>query len=200
LEHPNPRFVSRLTKDTVALILAGGRGSRLYELTDWRAKPALYFGGKFRIIDFPLSNCINSGIRRVGVLTQYKAHSLIRHIQVGWSHFKRELGEYVEVLPASQRNSPNWYQGTADALYQNLDIIRAANPKYVMVLSGDHVYQMDYGNILAYHVESKAKLTVSCLEVPVEEAANAFGVMTVDANDRILRFDEKPAGPTPVPG
>lgn len=200
LEHPNPRFVSRLTKDTLALILAGGRGSRLYELTDWRAKPALYFGGKFRIIDFPLSNCINSGIRRVGVLTQYKAHSLIRHIQVGWSHFKRELGEYVEVLPASQRNSPNWYQGTADALYQNVDIIRAANPKYVMVLSGDHVYQMDYGNILAYHVENKAKLTVSCLEVPVEEAASAFGVMTVDDQDRILRFDEKPANPTPVPG
>lgn len=200
LEHPNPRFVSRLTKDTLALILAGGRGSRLYELTDWRAKPALYFGGKFRIIDFPLSNCINSGIRRVGVLTQYKAHSLIRHIQVGWSHFKRELGEYVEVLPASQRNSPNWYQGTADALYQNVDIIRAANPKYVMVLSGDHVYQMDYGNILAYHVENKAKLTVSCLEVPVEEAAGAFGVMTVDDQDRVLRFDEKPAAPTPVPG
>jgi len=200
LEHPNPRFVSRLTKDTLALILAGGRGSRLYELTDWRAKPALYFGGKFRIIDFPLSNCINSGIRRVGVLTQYKAHSLIRHIQVGWSHFKRELGEYVEVLPASQRNSPNWYQGTADALYQNVDIIRAANPKYVMVLSGDHVYQMDYGNILAYHVENKAKLTVSCLEVPVEEAAGAFGVMSVDEQDRVLRFDEKPAVPTPVPG
>jgi glucose-1-phosphate adenylyltransferase len=200
MEHPNPRFVSRLTKDTLALILAGGRGSRLYELTDWRAKPALYFGGKFRIIDFPLSNCINSGIRRVGVLTQYKAHSLIRHIQVGWSHFKRELGEYVEVLPASQRNSPNWYQGTADALYQNVDIIRAANPKYVMVLSGDHVYQMDYGNILAYHVEKKAKLTVSCVEVPVEEAAGSFGVMTVDENDRVLRFDEKPAAPTPVPG
>jgi glucose-1-phosphate adenylyltransferase len=200
LEHPNPRFVSRLTKDTLALILAGGRGSRLYELTDWRAKPALYFGGKFRIIDFPLSNCINSGIRRVGVLTQYKAHSLIRHIQVGWSHFKRELGEYVEVLPASQRNSANWYQGTADALYQNLDIIRAANPKYVMVLSGDHIYQMDYGNILAYHVEKKAKLTVSCVEVPLEEAAGSFGVMTVDADDRVQRFDEKPAAPTPVPG
>lgn len=200
VEHPNPRFVSRLTKDTLALILAGGRGSRLHELTDWRAKPALYFGGKFRIIDFPLSNCINSGVRRVGVLTQYKAHSLIRHIQVGWSHFKRELGEYVEVLPASQRNSPSWYQGTADALYQNVDIIRAANPKYVMVLSGDHIYQMDYGSILAYHVDSGAKLTVSCVEVPVEEAANAFGVMTVDEEDRVLRFDEKPANPTPVPG
>jgi glucose-1-phosphate adenylyltransferase len=199
-EHPNPRFVSRLTKDTLALILAGGRGSRLYELTDWRAKPALYFGGKFRIVDFPLSNCINSGIRRVGVLTQYKAHSLIRHIQVGWSHFKRELGEYVEILPASQRNSSNWYQGTADALYQNLDIIRAANPKYVLVLSGDHVYQMDYGPIIAHHVESGAKLTVSCIEVPIEEAAGAFGVMTVDAKDRVLRFDEKPEHPTPVPG
>lgn len=199
-EHPNPRFVSRITKDTLALILAGGRGSRLHELTDWRAKPALYFGGKFRIVDFPLSNCVNSGIRRIGVLTQYKAHSLIRHIQVGWSHFKRELGEYVEVLPASQRNSPNWYQGTADALYQNVDIIRAANPKYVMVLSGDHIYQMDYGNILAYHVEHGAPLTVSCVEVPVEEAASAFGVMTVDDNDKIQRFDEKPATPTPVPG
>lgn len=200
VEHPNPRFVSRLTKDTLALILAGGRGSRLHELTDWRAKPALYFGGKFRIIDFPLSNCVNSGIRRIGVLTQYKAHSLIRHIQVGWSHFKRELGEYVEVLPASQRNSPSWYQGTADALYQNVDIIRAANPKYVMVLSGDHIYQMDYGSILAYHVDSGAKLTVSCVEVPVEEAAGAFGVMTVDEEDRVLRFDEKPEQPTPVPG
>lgn len=199
MEHPNPRYVSRLTKDTLALILAGGRGSRLYELTDWRAKPALYFGGKFRIIDFPLSNCINSGIRRVGILTQYKAHSLIRHIQVGWSHFKRELGEYIEVLPASQRNSPNWYQGTADALYQNLDIIRASNAKYVMVLSGDHIYQMDYGTMLAQHTEKKAKLTVSCIEVPIEEAAGSFGVMTVDDKDRILRFDEKPEHPTPVP-
>lgn len=200
LEHPNPRFVSRLTKDTLALILAGGRGSRLFELTNWRAKPALYFGGKFRIIDFPLSNCVNSGIRRIGVLSQYKAHSLLRHIQVGWSHFKRELGEYVEVLPASQRNSPNWYQGTADALYQNLDIIRAANPKYVMVLSGDHIYHMDYGTILADHVEKNSKLTVSCVEVPIEEAAGAFGVLTVDENDRVLRFTEKPANPTPVPG
>lgn len=200
LEHPNPRFVSRLTKDTLALILAGGRGSRLFELTNWRAKPALYFGGKFRIIDFPLSNCVNSGIRRIGVLSQYKAHSLLRHIQVGWSHFKRELGEYVEVLPASQRNSPNWYQGTADALYQNQDIIRAANPKYVMVLSGDHIYHMDYGTILADHVEKNSKLTVSCVEVPIEEAAGAFGVMTVDENDRVLRFTEKPANPTPVPG
>ncbi len=193
---PNSRFVSRLTRDTVALVLAGGRGSRLHELTDWRAKPALHFGGKFRIIDFPLSNCVNSGIRRVGILTQYKAHSLIRHVMHGWSHFKNELGEYVEILPASQRYSPNWYQGTADALYQNIDIIQEQFPKYVLVLSGDHVYQMDYGSMLAAHVESGADLTVSCIEVPIEEAAGAFGVMTVDENDRIRRFDEKPASPT----
>lgn len=193
---PNSRFVSRLTRDTVALVLAGGRGSRLHELTDWRAKPALHFGGKFRIIDFPLSNCVNSGIRRVGILTQYKAHSLIRHVMHGWSHFKNELGEYVEILPASQRYSPNWYQGTADALYQNIDIIQEQKPKYVLVLSGDHIYQMDYGAMLAAHVESGSDLTVSCIEVPIEEAAGAFGVMTVDDNDRIRRFDEKPANPT----
>lgn len=193
---PNSRFVSRLTRDTVALVLAGGRGSRLHELTDWRAKPAVHFGGKFRIIDFPLSNCVNSGIRRVGILTQYKAHSLIRHVMHGWSHFKSELGEYVEILPASQRFSPNWYQGTADALFQNIDIIAEQNPKYVLVLSGDHVYKMDYGSMLAAHVESGADLTVSCIEVPIEEAARSFGVMTVDASDRIVRFDEKPAEPT----
>jgi len=193
---PNSRYVSRLTRDTMALILAGGRGSRLHELTDWRAKPALHFGGKFRIIDFPLSNCVNSGIRRVGVLTQYKAHSLIRHLIRGWSHFKKELGEYVEILPASQRYSPNWYQGTADAIYQNLDIILAEAPKYVLVLSGDHVYQMDYGSMLAYHVEKGADITVSCIEVPIEEASGAFGVMTVDDKNKIIRFDEKPKHPT----
>ncbi|PCK08579.1 MAG: glucose-1-phosphate adenylyltransferase [Alteromonadaceae bacterium] len=193
---PNSRFVSRLTRDTVALVLAGGRGSRLHELTDWRAKPALHFGGKFRIIDFPLSNCINSGIRRVGILTQYKAHSLIRHVMHGWSHFKNELGEYVDILPASQRYSPNWYQGTADAIYQNIDIIAEQKPKYVLVLSGDHIYQMDYGSMLAQHVESGANLTVSCIEVPIDEAAGAFGVLTVDDENRIQRFDEKPANPT----
>ena len=193
---PNARFVSRLTRDTIALVLAGGHGSRLHELTDWRAKPALYFGGKFRIIDFPLSNCINSGIRRVGILTQYKAHSLIRHIMHGWSHFKTELGEYVEVLPASQRYSSQWYQGTADALYQNIDIIAAQKAKYVLVLSGDHIYKMDYGAMLADHVETGADLTVSCIEVPIEEAAGNFGVMTIDSDNRILRFDEKPAHPT----
>jgi len=200
---PNSRYVSRLTRDTVAVILAGGRGSRLHELTDWRAKPALHFGGKFRIIDFPLSNCVNSGIRRVGILTQYKAHSLIRHVMAGWSHFKKELGEYVEVLPASQRYSANWYQGTADAIYQNIDILREQKPKYILVLSGDHIYQMDYGPMIANHVETGADLTVSCIEVPIEEAAGSFGVMTVDENNQIVRFDEKPEEPTElddVPG
>src|SRR6056300_42261 len=134
MEHPNPRYVSRLTKDTLAIVLAGGRGSRLCELTDWRAKPALYFGGKFRIIDFPLSNCINSGIRQIGVLTQYKAHSLILHIQRGWSFLRGEFGEFVELLPAQQRIENNWYAGTADAIYQNLDIFRNHNPDYVLVL------------------------------------------------------------------
>jgi glucose-1-phosphate adenylyltransferase len=196
----SPRYISRLTKDTLALVLAGGRGSRLYELTDWRAKPALYFGGKYRIIDFPLSNCINSGIRRVGVLTQYKSHSLVRHLVRGWSHFKKELGEFIEILPASQRYSQDWYQGTADAVYQNMDIIRAEKPKYVMILSGDHIYQMDYGDMLAQHVERGADMTVSCLEVPIEEAAGAFGVISVDEEGRVTAFDEKPAHPTPIPG
>ena len=193
------RYISRLTKDTVALILAGGRGSRLHELTAWRAKPAVYFGGKFRIIDFPLSNCVNSGIRRIGVLTQYKAHSLIGHVVRGWTHFRTELGEGVNVLPASQRTSDAWYAGTADAIYQNLDIIRSQRPKYVLVLSGDHIYKMDYGKMLAYHVENEADMTVSCLEVPIEEAAGAYGVITVNDSNRILRFDEKPAQPTPSP-
>jgi glucose-1-phosphate adenylyltransferase len=200
MQDQNPRYVSRLTKNTLALVLAGGRGSRLYELTNWRAKPALYFGGKYRIIDFPLSNCINSGIRRVGVLTQYKAHSLVRHIVRGWSHFKKELGEYVEILPASQRFSDDWYQGTADAIYQNLDIIRAEMPDYVMILSGDHVYKMDYGPMLVEHVESGADMTVCCLEVPIEEAAGAFGVVQVDAAMRVTGFQEKPANPSPIPG
>lgn len=196
----DPRYVSRLTRKSLALILAGGRGSRLHELTEWRAKPAVAFGGKFRIIDFPLSNCINSGIRRVGVLTQYKAHSLIRHLVNGWGKFQGELGEFVEILPASQRTGEEWYVGTADAVYQNLDIIRTYQPEYVLILSGDHIYKMDYGPMLAFHTERGADLTVSCLEVPVEEAAGAFGVMTVDENNRILRFDEKPQKPTPIPG
>jgi glucose-1-phosphate adenylyltransferase len=194
-----PRFVSKLTRDTYALILAGGRGSRLYELTSWRAKPALYFGGKFRIIDFPLSNCINSGVRRVGVVTQYKSHSLVKHLVRGWGHFKKELGEGVEILPASQRYSENWYLGTADAVYQNLDIIRDEIPQYVLILSGDHVYRQDYGDMLAYHAETNADMTVSCMVVPIDEAANSYGVMTVDSNDRIIDFNEKPADPAQLP-
>ncbi|HMX16464.1 MAG TPA: glucose-1-phosphate adenylyltransferase [Rhodocyclaceae bacterium] len=194
------RFVSRLTRHCMALVLAGGQGSRLYELTAWRAKPAVPFGGKFRIIDFPLSNCVNSGIRQIGVLTQYKAHSLIQHLVLGWSYFKRELGEYMEVLPASQRVGGEWYQGTADAIYQNLDIIRTHRPEYVMVLSGDHIYKMDYGPMLAFHVESGADMTVSCLEVPLAEAARAYGVMQIDGEQRIVGFEEKPAEPKPIPG
>lgn len=195
----NQRFISRLTKDTYALILAGGKGSRLHELTGWRAKPSVYFGGKFRIIDFPLSNCVNSGIRQIGVATQYKAHSLIQHLVHGWGQMNYNMGEFVDVLPASQRTSDAWYKGTADAVYQNIDILRARNPKYIMVLSGDHIYKMDYGEMLAYHVDNKADMTVSCIEVPVEEAAGAFGVMTIDENFRIKRFDEKPKKPTPLP-
>ena len=191
------RRISNLTKDTYALVLAGGRGSRLFELTDRRAKPATFFGGKFRIIDFPLSNCINSGIRRVGIATQYKSHSLIRHVNRGWGHFKKELGESIEILPASQQTGEGWYLGTANAVFQNIDIIRHELPKYVMILSGDHVYRMDYGPLLA---ENGADMTVCCIEVPVEEAAGSFGVMTVDESSRVRRFDEKPAQPSEVPG
>ena len=194
------RHVSRLTRDSLALILAGGRGSRLYELTDWRAKPGLYFGGKYRIIDFPLSNCINSGVRRIGVLTQYKAHSLIRHLVHGWSWFQAGSREFVEILPASQRVGGEWYRGTADAVYQNLDIIRTHTPSYVLILSGDHVYKMDYGPFLAAHADTKADMTVSCVELPCEEAAGQFGVMTVDETGRVIAFDEKPEDPNPVPG
>ena len=192
------RYVSQLTKESLAIILAGGKGSRLHELTHYRAKPALHFGGKFRLIDFPLSNCINSGMRRVGILTQYKAHSLMRHVIRGWGHFNRDLGEFVDLLPATQQTSSSWYQGTADAFYQNLDFIRSENPKYVVVLSGDQVYRMDYGAILADHAESQADMTIACLEVPVEEAAGAFGVMEVNGENRITGFEEKPEKPVPL--
>jgi glucose-1-phosphate adenylyltransferase len=179
------RFVSRLTRSTLALILAGGRGSRLRQLTLWRAKPAVPFGGKFRIIDFPLSNCLNSGIRMIGVLTQYKAHSLIQHIQQGWSFLRGEFKEFVEILPAQQRIQDSWYAGTADAIYQNLDIIRTHKPEYVLVLAGDHVYKMDYGTMIARHVESGADMTVGCIEVPLKEA-QAFGVISVDADGQVV--------------
>lgn len=193
------RFVSRLTRSTLALILAGGRGSRLKHLTLWRAKPAVPFGGKFRIIDFPLSNCVNSGIRSIGVVTQYKAHSLIQHIQRGWSFLRGEFGEFVELLPAQQRIQSSWYQGTADAVYQNLDIIRMHDPDYVLILAGDHIYKMDYGAMIAEHVSRNADLTVGCIEVSVEEA-RAFGVMSVDEEGWVKDFSEKPEQPCAIPG
>jgi glucose-1-phosphate adenylyltransferase len=193
-----PRFVRHLTRHTLALILAGGRGSRLQNLTEWRAKPAVPFGGKFRIIDFPLSNCLNSGIRQIGVLTQYKADSLIRHIQQGWGFLRAELGEYVDILPAQQRMQESWYSGTADAVYQNLDIFRRRDSEYILILAGDHVYKMDYGLMLAHHVEQKADLTIGCMEVPVDEA-KAFGVMNVEEDGRIRQFVEKPAVPPEMP-
>ena len=200
MSHNYDRHISNLTKDTYAVILAGGRGSRLFELTKWRAKPAVYFGGKFRIIDFPLSNCFNSGVCRVGIATQYKSHSLIRHINRGWGHFKADLSEFVEILPASQRHSDDWYVGTADAVCQNVDIIRSGRPKYILVLSGDHVYRMDYGPLLAQHVDNNADMTVCCLETETEEAAGSFGVMTVNTDHRVVAFDEKPAVPNEIPG
>ncbi len=195
-----PRFVSRLTRNTLALILAGGRGSRLRQLTLWRAKPAVPFGGKFRIIDFPISNCMNSGIRRIGVLTQYKAHSLLQHIQKGWGFLRGEFGEFVELLPAQQRiDETSWYAGTADAIYQNLDIIRNHNPDYVLILAGDHIYKMDYGPMIARHVELEADMTVGCIEVGLERARE-FGVMTITDNGRVREFNEKPDQPQPMPG
>ncbi len=199
MESHNQRYISRLTRETLALVLAGGRGSRLKALTRWRAKPAVPFGGTYRIIDFALSNCINSGVRRIGVVTQYKSHSLIRHLQLGWSFLKGELGEYVELLPASQRHGESWYAGTADAVYQNIDIIQSHDPKYVLVLAGDHVYKMDYGSMLAFHAEHGADMTIACMRVPRQEAS-AFGVMQVDENDEIRSFQEKPENPEAAPG
>lgn len=193
------RFYSQITRNSFALILAGGRGSRLRQLTDWRAKPAVPFGGKFRIIDFPLSNCVNSGIRRIGIATQYKAQSLIRHIQHGWGFLDGRFKEFVELLPAQQRIEETWYQGTADAVYQNIDILRRHDPQYVLILGGDHVYKMDYSKLLADHVEKSAEMTVACVDIPLGEAS-AFGVMTVNNEWRVTSFAEKPATPTSIPG
>jgi glucose-1-phosphate adenylyltransferase len=189
-----------LARDAMAYVLAGGRGSRLMELTDRRAKPAVYFGGKSRIIDFALSNAINSGIRRIGVATQYKAHSLIRHMQRGWNFMRPERNESFDILPASQRVSENqWYEGTADAVYQNIDIIAAHAPKYMVILAGDHIYKMDYELMLQQHVNSGADVTVGCLVVPRMEATG-FGVMQVDEKDTITAFVEKPKDPPGIPG
>ncbi len=189
-----------LPKRAVALVLAGGRGSRLHHLTDRRAKPAVYFGGKFRIIDFALSNCLNSGIRRIGVITQYKSHSLLRHLQRGWAFLKTEMNEFVDLLPAQQRmNEEFWYRGTADAVSQNQDILDGYGADYVVVLGGDHIYKMNYALMLADHVAKGRQCTVACIEVPLEEA-KAFGVMAVDAHWNITEFVEKPANPPCVPG
>src|ERR1700756_598391 len=189
-----------LARDAMAYVLAGGRGSRLKELTERRAKPAVYFGGKARIIDFALSNAINSGIRRIGVATQYKAHSLIRHLQQGWNFLRPERNESFDILPASQRVTENqWYAGTADAVFQNIDIIESHSPEYMVILAGDHIYKMDYELMLRQHCDQGADVTVACLEVP-RAAASGFGVMTVDASNRILEFVEKPANPDSMPG
>jgi glucose-1-phosphate adenylyltransferase len=193
------RFVSRLTRSTMAIIMAGGRGSRLGELTATRAKPAAPFGGKFRIVDFPLSNCVNSGIRQVFVLTQYKAHSLIQHVNRGWGYLRGEFGEFIQIVPAQQQMGEYWYLGTADSVYQNLDLVREHRPEYVIILAGDHIYKMDYGPMIAFHNDNKADITVGVVQVPLA-AATGFGVMTVDENDRVVRFDEKPDNPQAMPG
>jgi glucose-1-phosphate adenylyltransferase len=188
----------RLARRTLAMVLAGGRGARLGPLTEWRAKPSVPFGGKFRIIDFTLSNCVNSGIRRIGICTQYKAQSLIRHVQRGWSFLDGRFGEFIELLPAQQRVAANWYAGTADAVFQNIDISRRLEPDYVLVLAGDHIYKMDYSRMLAEHLRRNAEVTVGAVEVPVA-AAHAFGVMQVDHDARVLHFEEKPPHPAPLP-
>jgi glucose-1-phosphate adenylyltransferase len=193
------RFVSRLTRSTMAMIMAGGRGSRLEDLTAVRAKPATPFGGKFRIIDFPLSNCVNSGIRQVFILTQYKAHSLIQHVQRGWGYLRGEFGEFIQTVPAQQQVDESWYKGTADSIFQNLDLIREHSPDQVLILAGDHIYKMDYGPMIAAHNENKADITVGVIQVPLHEATG-FGVMTIDGDNRVKQFNEKPVNPQPVPG
>jgi glucose-1-phosphate adenylyltransferase len=193
------RYVSRLTSGTLAVIMAGGRGERLKQLTDHRCKPATPFGGKFRIIDFVLSNCVNSGIRQIVLLTQYKAQSLIQHVQRGWGYLRGEFGEFVEIIPAQQQIGKEWYRGTADSLYQNLDFIRSLRPTHVLVLAGDHIYKMDYGPMIAYHLEKSADITVGVVQVPRMEARD-FGVMTTTEWNRVVKFSEKPANPDPVPG
>lgn len=195
-----PSMVTELTRKTLVLVLAGGEGSRLKNLTRWRAKPAVPVGGKYRIIDFALSNCVNSGLRKIGVLTQYKSHSLLRHLQRGWSFMRDEIGEFVELLPAQQRTAEKaWYKGTADALHQNLDIMHRHGSEYVIVLGGDHIYTMDYSKMLLQHVQSGADFTVGCIEVPRMDATG-FGVMSVDDDMRIAKFTEKPANPESMPG
>ena len=193
------RYVSRLTGGTLAVIMAGGRGERLRDLTAHRCKPATPFGGKFRIIDFVLSNCVNSGIRQISILTQYKAQSLIQHVHSGWSYLRGEFGEFVEVVPAQQQLGPEWYRGTADAVHQNIGLVAAHRPKHVLVLAGDHIYKMDYGPMIAYHVEKGADITVGVVEVPARESRN-YGVLSATEWNRVTRFAEKPEKPDTLPG
>ena len=194
------RYISQLTRNTFAIILAGGRGSRLKQLTDFRSKPAVPFAGKFRILDFALSNCVNSGIRKIGVATQYKAHSLIRHIQRGWSFLDGRFDEFVQLLPAQQQiDETQWYQGTADAVFQNMHFLKRSNPEHILVIAGDHIYKMDYGRMLAFHANHQADMSVACLDVPIDEARD-FGVMGVDDAGRVVDFVEKPQNPPPIPG
>lgn len=198
LRRPNQQGRA-LAEESLALILAGGHGTRLKNLTRWHAKPAVPFGGQFRTIDFPLSNCLHSGLKRIGILTQYKSYSLNCHIQRGWNFLNNGMGDFVDLLPAQQRMGDGWYQGTADAVYQNLDIIEEYAPTYVVILAGDHVYKMDYGDLLLHHQSSGAPMTVACIEVDVQ-AAQGFGVMAVDWNNRVFAFDEKPRDPRTLPG
>jgi glucose-1-phosphate adenylyltransferase len=193
------RYVSRLTSGALAVIMAGGRGERLRDLTLTRCKPATPFGGKFRIVDFVLSNCVNSGIRQIYLMTQYKGQSLIQHVQRGWSYLRGEFGEFVDVVPAQQQTGQHWYLGTADCVYQNLDLIKSNRPQHVLVLAGDHIYKMDYGPMIAYHVEKGADITVGVVEVPVKEARE-FGVLSVTEWNRVTRFAEKPKDPETIPG
>jgi glucose-1-phosphate adenylyltransferase len=194
-----PRFNAVLAKSAYAMILAGGRGSRLMQLTDWRAKPAVPFGGKLRIIDFPLSNCINSGVRRIGVATQYMSHGLIHHIQRGWNFLDDQFDEFVDILPAGRYGQEGGYSGTANAVWQNLELIQISEPEFVLILGGDHIYKMDYSLLLADHVAKGADLTIACIDVPLASASH-FGVMTVDKTWRVTGFQEKPEHPAPIPG
>jgi len=188
-----------LVDDSLVIVLAGGAGERLYPLTRERAKPAVYFGGPYRIIDFALSNCINSGLRRIFIATQYKSLSLNRHVRMGWSIVSEELGEFVEILPPQKRVSEHWYQGTADAVYQNLYSIIRENPRRLVVLSGDHVYKMDYARMLRFHEDRGAAVTLAAIEVPIADASR-FGIVAVDEADRVVGFQEKPADPPAIPG
>ncbi len=197
---PDRSTMAHLARQTLAVLLAGGRGTRLGPLTDLRAKPAVPFGGKFRIIDFALSNCLNSGIRRIGIATQYQSHGLIHHVQRGWAFLDGRFNEFIELLPAQQTENTDWYQGTADAVWQNLETFRRHGPSYILVLAGDHIYKMDYARMLHEHVERDADVTVACVEVPLEEAAGQLGVMEVDSDYRVVGFEEKPRSPKAVPG